>query len=159
MVTIGKILKPFGIRGQVRVESLSDVPDRFEDLKSVTLICANGDRIDTNVQSVRQIGEGYILGFSAFNTPETASGYRGALIQIPEQPDLPREPDTYYQFELIGLQVEDQEGQHRGTVEDILDFPHQQVLVIQHEGQEWLLPARKEMIESIDIADSRLRLA
>ena len=159
MVTIGKILKPFGVRGQVRVESLSDVPGRFEGLESVTLLCPNGDPVVTEVQSVRQMGEGYILGFSAFSTPETASNYRGALIQIPEQPDLPREPGMFYQFELIGLQVEDQTGQHRGTVEDILDFPHQQVFVIQHEGQEWLLPVRKEMIKSIDIDDGRLRLA
>lgn len=159
MVTIGKILKPFGVRGQVRVESLSDVPDRFEGLDSVTLICTNGDHVVTNVQSVRQVGEGYILGFSAFSTPETASGFRGALIQIPEQPDLPREPDTFYQFELMGLHVEDQQGQPVGTVEDILDFPHQQVFVIKHDGREWLLPARKEMIDSIDIAKKRLRLA
>ncbi|MGD9850382.1 MAG: ribosome maturation factor RimM [Nitrospirales bacterium] len=159
MVTIGKILKPFGVRGQVRVECLSDVPDRFEGLESVTLLCTNGDQVVTKVQSVRQIGEGYILGLSAFSTPETASGFRGALIQIPEQPDLPRAPDTFYQFELMGLQVEDQQGQTVGTVEDVLDFPHQQVFVIKHDGQEWLLPARKEMIESIDIAKNRLRLA
>lgn len=158
MVTIGKILKPFGVRGQVRVESLSDVPGRFERLTSVTLVCTNGDHVITDVQSVRQTGEGYILGFSAFSTPETASGFRGALIQIPEQADLPREPDTFYQFELMGLLVEDQHGHPVGTIEDILDFPHQQVFVIKHDGHEWLLPARKEMIESIDIASNRLRL-
>ena len=159
MVTIGKILKPFGVRGHVRVQSLSDVPERFKELGTVTLNAPNGDCLETDVQSVRQIGEGYILGFSAFETPESAAQYRGALIQIPEQADLPREPDTFYQFELIGLRVENQEGQTVGTVEDILDYPHQQVLVIRHDEQEWLLPARKAMIESIDIGKGRIRLS
>ena len=158
MVTIGKILKPFGVRGQVRVESLSDVPNRFEKLETVTLARSNGDRVETTVQSIRQIGEGYILGFSAFSTPEAASDYRGALIQIQEEPDLSRPPGIFFQFELVGLPVEDQEGQTVGTVTDILDYPHQQVFVISYEGQEWLLPARKELIECIDLPNNRLRL-
>lgn len=157
-VTIGKILKPFGVRGQVRVESLSDVPDRFEGLGKVTLACPNGKLVETEIRSVRQVGKGLILGFSAFSTPESASAFSGALIQIPEQADLPRTPGTYYQFELIGLQVVDQEGQPMGTVEDILDCPHQQVLVINRNGQEWLLPARKEMIEAVDLPNHTLRV-
>lgn len=159
MVTIGKILKPFGVRGQVRVLSLSDVPNRFEALRTVTLVRSNGERVETTVQSVRAIGEGYILGFSAFSTPESASDFRGALIQIQQELGLPRAPDTFYQFELVGLQVEDQKGQTVGTVTDILDYPSQQVLVISHEDQEWLLPARKEMIASIDVKHGRLHLA
>lgn len=158
MVTIGKILKPFGVKGHVRVHSLSDVPDRFEGLGLVTLQCPNGTCVETEVQSVRRTREGYIVGFSAFSTPEAAADYRGAFIQIQEQTDLPHAPDTFYQFELVGLQVEDLQGRTVGTVTDILDYPHQQVFVITHDGQEWLLPARKEMIESIDVANGRLRL-
>jgi len=36
-VTVGKIVKPFGVRGQVRVLSLTDVPKRLENLREVTL--------------------------------------------------------------------------------------------------------------------------
>lgn len=159
MVTIGKILKPFGVKGEVRVASLTDVPDRFDRLEHVALALANGQVVETEILSVRQVREGYILGFSAFSDPEEAARYRGAFIQVPEEPHLPRSDGTYYHFELIGLRVEDQQGQRLGVVEDILDYPHQQVFVIKQEEKEWLLPARKQMIESVDLPNKILRLA
>jgi len=90
MVTIGRILKPFGVQGEVRVESLSDVPGRFEGLETVTLVLPDGETLETLVTSVRQINQGVIIRLSAFSTPETAALYRGAWIKIPENQNLPR---------------------------------------------------------------------
>lgn len=159
MVTIGKIVKPFGVKGEVRVASLTDVPGRFEHLEQVTLALPNGDIVTTEVLSIREAGEHYLVRFSGCAGPEEAGRFRGAFIQIPEESNLPREKDTFYQFELVGLQVENQQGQSLGIVEDILEFPQQQVFVIRQEGKEWLLPARKEMIDAIDLPNRTLRLA
>lgn len=158
-VTIGKILKPFGVRGEVRVSSLTDVPGRFEGLENVVLVRTTGEIMETKVRSVRSSGKDYIVGFSVFSSPEEVSHFRGAYVQIPEEKGLARHHDTFYQFELIGLQVEDQEGHSLGTVEDILDYPQQQFLVISRNGEERLLPARKQLIESIDLPNNKLRVA
>ncbi len=158
MVTIGKILKPFGVRGEVRVQSLSDVPNRYERLGPVKLACPDGTSVTTTVESARAVKHGYILRCAAFSTPEAAARYQGALIQIEKEPDLPHAPDTYYQFEVIGLDVEDGQGQPMGTVTDILDLPHQQIFVITQDEREWLVPARKEMVDTIDLTKNLLRL-
>jgi len=158
MVIIGRILKPFGVRGEVRVESLTDVPGRFEGLQTVTLVLQDGGNVETMVTSVRQINQGVILGFSAFSTPEAAAPYRGAWIQIPVSHNLPRDKDTFYQFELIGLQVEDSDGQAIGKVEEVLEYPQHHVLVIRNKEREVLIPASRRTIEMVDLDHKILRL-
>jgi 16S rRNA processing protein RimM len=158
MVIIGRILKPFGVRGEVRVESLTDVPGRFEGLQTVTLALPDGSSMETNVTSVRQINQGVILGFSAFSTPEAVAPYRGAWIQIPVSHNLPREKDTFYQFELIGLRVEDSDGQAIGSVEEVLEYPQHHVLVVRNQDREVLIPASRRTIERVDLNHKVLRL-
>lgn len=158
LVVIGRILKPFGVRGEVRVESLTDVPGRFEGLQTVTLALSNGGKVETKVTSVRQIDQGFILGFSGFSTPEAAAPYRGAWIQIPVSHNLPRDRDTFYQFELIGLRVEDSNGQVIGNIEEVLEYPQHHVLVIRSQDREVLVPASRRTIEMVDLSQKVLRL-
>jgi len=158
MVIIGRILKPFGVHGEVRVESLTDVPGRFEGLKTVTLVIPGGKNMETMVTSVRQINQGVILGFSAFSTPEAAAPYRGAWIQTPVSHNLPRDKDTFYQFELIGLQVEDSDGQPIGNLEEVLEYPQHHVLLIRNQEREVLIPASRRTIEMVDLEHKVLRL-
>ena len=157
-VTIGRILKPFGVHGEVKVESMSDVPGRFTGLHSVTLTLEHGSPLKTRVTTGRQVNHGYIVGFSAFSTPEEAALYRGAWIQIPEPTDLPREPGTFYQFELIGLRVEDPDGQPMGNVEEILEYPQHHVMVIRNEQKEVLIPVSRQTIALINLPHKFLRL-
>lgn len=161
LVTIGKILKPFGIRGEVKVESLSDVPGRFDGLQTVFLTLPS-EAIrpeETTVTQVREVNPGYLMKFSAFSTPEEAAPYRGAWIQIPTNPDLPRNPDIFYQFELIGLRVEDPDGRQMGAVEEILEYPQHHLLVVRNEEKEFLIPVNRKTIEKIDLDKHYLRLA
>jgi len=161
LVTIGQILKPFGIRGDVKVESMSDVPGRFEGLETVYLTHQRegATPLKTTVTQVREVNAGYLVRFSAFSTPEEATHFRGSWIQIPMSTELPREPDTFYQFELIGLRVEDPDGQHIGTVEEILEYPQHHVLVVRNKEEELLIPASRKTIERVDLDNKCLHVA
>lgn len=161
LVTIGRILKPFGVRGEVKVESLSDVPGRFEGLETVylTLPHETATPRETTVTHVREVPAGYLMKCSAFSTPEEAAHFRGAWIQIPKSAELPRAPDTFYQFELIGLRVEDPDGQYMGTVEEILEYPQHHVLVVRDQETEFLIPANRRTIEKVDLDKQCLHVA
>ncbi len=158
LVTIGRILKPFGVKGEVRVESLTDVPGRFEMLTDVTLELPGGQMIETTVTTVRKNGRGYLLGLSAFSSPEEASSFRGSWIQVPVHPHLPREEGVYYQYELIGLEVQGPDGEVLGTLEEVMEYPQHHVLVIRNARGEILIPASKKTIEVIDVENKVLRL-
>ena len=63
-MTIGKIERPFGVRGEVKVRSLSDVPGRFEHLNQVQVVGADGASCrDRTVTHVRRAGDTYIVRF------------------------------------------------------------------------------------------------
>ncbi len=152
MVTVGKLVKPFGVRGQARVLSLTDVLDRFENLKEVTLESLTGQTLVTAVTDVHSDGRSYLLRFEAFSTPEEVGNYRGAWLKIPRT-EVPPAPDGhYYQFELIGLTVQDDSGNVLGTLEEVMTLPHQHVFVVRGPDKEYLLPALRKWITSVDPA-------
>jgi 16S rRNA processing protein RimM len=151
-VAIGQIVKPHGVRGDVRVRSLSDVPGRFEALARVTLVPASGEPVATAVRHVRPHGDGcYIVGFDAFATPEDVGRFRGALITIPRDAAVPHRPGSFYHYELLGLSVVTEDGRRVGRIEDILDTPGNAVFVVRDEGREVLVPAAQSVVVSIDV--------
>ncbi len=150
-VTVGKIVKPFGVRGQVRVLSLTDVPKRLENLGEVTLETASGHSLVTEVTDVHYDGRSYLLRFAAFSTPEEVKAYRGAWIKIPQGSVPPAPEGHHYQFELIGLTVKEESGDLLGVLEEVIETPVQHLFVIRGQGREWILPASKKWITKIDI--------
>jgi 16S rRNA processing protein RimM len=150
MVTIGRILKPFGVRGTVRVESLSDVPGRFEGLGDVTL-SASGGRVRTaRVTEVRRAGAQYLVTLDAFTSPEEAGAWRDALINIPDTSVPPLPDGQYYEFMLLGLAVRTEDGECLGTIEEILETPANHVFVVRNGREERLVPALKQVVLAVD---------
>lgn len=158
-VTIGRILKPFGVRGEVRIESLTDVPGRFESLPMVTLVSPSGQSLDTTITHARIAGHSYLLRFSAFSSPEAVSAFQGALIQVPLDSVPPSPAGQFYQYELIGLAVHDEKQRTLGQVEEILDLPQHLVFVVRQDNEEYLIPATRQVVKQIDIAGKAMTVA
>lgn len=151
LIAIGQIEKPFGVRGEVRVRSLSDVPGRFEGLTQVTLVAPSGRALVTGVTRVRGNGNSYVLGFDAFTTPEEAAVFRGGLIKIPRDQAAPLPAGQYYEFDLIGMAVMDETGLLLGTLEEVLETASNHVFMVRREGREILIPAIKDAVASVDV--------
>ena len=156
MVTIGKIERPFGVKGEVKVRSLSDVPGRFESLGAVQVMDVEGQRVNRTVAQVRRAGSTYIMQFQGINTPEEAGTLRGALIQAPHREVDSSRDGMWYQCDLIGMAVVDEAGHALGLVDTIWDLPGHQVLVVKQEDREVLIPAVKEFVKTVDLANKRM---
>ena len=152
LVTIGMIEKPFGVRGEVRVRSLSDVPGRFEGLTTVTLEAPSGKTVDTTVRSVRAMPSAYVLGVEACSTPEEAAMFRGWAVKIPQGSAPPLPQGQYYKYELIGLSVHDEAGHALGILAEILETPGNHVFVVHGQDGEMLIPATKDAVAAVDLS-------
>jgi 16S rRNA processing protein RimM len=152
LITIGRVERPFGVRGDVRVQSLSDAPGRFEHLTSVTLVTADGRSIPARVMRVRKAGQAYIVGFDSFSSPEEAVGFKGALVQVPRSSSPPLPDGQYYVGDLIGLSVRDDLGRSLGSLEEVWALPGNHVLVVREGGRERLIPATKQAIAAVDLS-------
>lgn len=156
LVAIGVIEKSFGVRGELRVRSLSDVPGRFEGLTRVTLEAPSGTVKDATIRSVRAMNGSYVLGMDVCSTPEDAAMFRGWTLKIPQGSAPPLPQGQYYEYELIGLAVQDETGRSVGTVEDILKTPGHHVFVVRGEHGEVLIPAAKDAVVAVDVPNKTM---
>jgi 16S rRNA processing protein RimM len=151
LVTIGRIERSFGVRGEARVRSLTDVPGRLEALRQVTITGSGGKSIDTVVTHVRPGGLTWIMGFEAFTTPEQVAEFRGGFLLVPrgDSPALPA--NQYYQCDLIGMVVQDEAGKVLGRLEEVLAMSDNQAFVVRRDGKEMLIPAAKQVVMAVDV--------
>jgi 16S rRNA processing protein RimM len=152
-VTIGRIIKPFGVRGEFHVRSLTDVPGRFRRLRSVTLVAPSGRTIQTTVSRVREAPGSLIVGVEALSTPEEAAVFRGGWMKIPEDQTPPLPEGHYYQFQLIGMAVQDEAGRMLGTLEEIFETGSHPVLVVRGHGREMMIPGVPDAIVTVNLND------
>ena len=156
LVTIGKIERPFGVKGAVKVRSLSDVPGRFDHLRAVCVTSATEQMVDRTVTHVRRAGSTYIVQFAGITTPEEAGTLRGGFIQVPRCEPSSRAGDVLYECDLIGMTVVDEAGRDLGLVETIWELPGHQVFVVRKNGREVLIPAAKNFVTTVDLAQRRM---
>ena len=153
LVTIGKVIKPFGVRGEFHVRSFTDVPGRFRGLRLVTLVAPSGRTIATTVSRVRETQGSLIVGVEAFSTPGEAAAFRGGWIKIPVDQTPPLPDGHYYEFQLIGMAVRDEGGRALGTLEEVLETGSHSVLVIRRQGREMLVPGVGDAVVSVNLND------
>jgi 16S rRNA processing protein RimM len=156
LVTIGKIERPFGVRGEFKVRSLSDVPGRLDHLKQVYVLELMGETVERTVTHVRRAGSTYIMGLEGVTTPEEAGMLRGGLIQVPRAPALELPPHVYLEIDLIGMAVENERGEEVGVLEAILEIPNNHVFVVRSGTEEVLIPAAKSFVTSVDLTGRKM---
>ncbi|MFM8540828.1 MAG: ribosome maturation factor RimM [Nitrospira sp.] len=152
LVVIGTIEKSFGVRGEMRVRSLSDVPGRFEGLTKVTLESLSGKTVEATVERVRPVSGAYLVKMDVCATPEAVAAFRGWAVKIPQGSAPPLPQGQYYEYELIGLLVQDEQGRAIGRLAEILETPGTHVFVVKAARGETLIPATKSMVASVDVA-------
>jgi len=160
LVTIGRVVKPQGRRGEVLAESFSDRPERFPTLRRAFVTRAAGEARELAVTSCWPHKGGFVLKFGGVDSIEDAERLRGMEIRIGEQ-ELPPLPEgSYYHHQLLGLRVEDRDGAQRGMVADLLETgAASPVLVLRDGGGEWLVPFAVGFVERVDLAAGRLVVA
>jgi 16S rRNA processing protein RimM len=148
--TIGKVVALFGIRGELKVLLLTDIPNRFAGLGAVY---AGPDHTRRLIQSVRPYkGEMIVLKLEGIDDANTAESLRDQNLAIPvsELAQLP--PDSYYQHDILGLMVITLDGQKLGSIVDIIVTGSNDVYVIKvPNGSQVLIPAIKDVIKQIDL--------
>ena len=153
-LVIGQVLKPWGYRGDVKVQILTDFPQRLTRLKTVYL---GSDARAIQVERARLHSGFATLKLSGYDTPEAAAKLRGQVVQIPAAEAAPLGKGQYFHHQIIGLQVVTTEGEALGVVKEILETGANDVYVVERGDQhEILLPAIKDVVQEIDLKNRRM---
>jgi 16S rRNA processing protein RimM len=156
LITIGKARKTHGVKGELRIEPLTDHPDRFSGLRRVYLTPPRGESRQCAVRSVRYMDGAPLVLLEGYDTPEKARELNGWLVQVPEEEAVPLPDGQYYWFELIGLEVVSESGEKLGTIVDIFETGSNDVYVMKAGKKEIYLPATREVIKQVDRATKRM---
>ena len=156
LITIGKARKTHGVKGELRIEPLTDHPERFTGLRRVYLTPPRGESRRCAVRSVRYMDGAPLVLFEGYDTPEKARELNGWLIQVPEEEAVPLPDGQYYWFELIGMEVLSESGEKLGTIVDIFETGSNDVYVVKAGKKEIYLPATREVIKQVDRATKRM---
>ena len=121
MVTIGRVVKPQGRKGELLVHPLSDCPERFPALRRAYVAGPGGGSRAISVTHCWPHKGRFVLKLSGVDSISEAEAYRGLDIRIPED-ELPELPDgAYYHHQLLGLRVEEHAGEPVGVVAQVLE--------------------------------------
>ena len=147
---LGYIVKTHGTKGQVVAFFDVDYPEDYEDLESVFLE-QKGRLIPFFIDTMEPVQKGrFIIKFEDIKTIEQAEALRNTAIYLPldELPEL--EEDQFYFHEVIGYQVIDRNHGPLGIVKDFYDMPQQQLMAMEYQNQEMLVPVMAEIVLRAD---------
>lgn len=155
-ITVGRISGPFGIKGELKVEVLTDFPQRFEPGSRLLL-----SEEPVTVSSARTSGpDRLIVQLDEVRSRTQAETIpRGATLDIREEDVIPLPDGAYYRFQLIGLPVvTESDDEPIGTVEDIIETGVNDVLVVRAEGRPETLIPNTDEIATIDLENAVIRV-
>jgi len=152
-IIVGEVLGAHGRNGATRVRMLTEFPERFE---RGAQLCIEGRPYLVVTSQPSQ--EMVILRLAGIDTPEAAEQLRGKYLEIPasERKILPA--GRYYRHDIIGLEVFTNTGALIGRVSEILSTGSNDVYVVDNDGKETLIPAVKDVVKEINLAEKRLTI-
>ena len=155
-LTVGRVGKPQGLRGEVTVEVRTDAPEqRFA--AGAVLLTDPGERGPLTVESTRSQNGRLMVAFAGIADRTQAETLRDTLLQVDASDvAVSDDPDEFHDTQLVGLRAELADGSSLGAVCDVLHLPHGDVLVLSHAGREVLVPFVSSIVPEVDLAGGRI---
>jgi 16S rRNA processing protein RimM len=153
---LGYIVRTHGVKGQVVAFFDVDYPEDYEELESVFLLLS-GKLVPFFIERIEpQAGAKFILKFEDLNTIAEAEKLKSTTLYLPlsELPEL--NEDQFYFHETVGYQVVDEEKGELGKVTEFFAMPNQDLMAMQYEGHEVLIPVTDDIILRTDKADKKI---
>jgi 16S rRNA processing protein RimM len=149
-LAIGKVLKPWGLKGAVSVYSYAESPESFLRI-SVLYVQNEGGTTELPLLEAKRHKKGVLLRFKGRERIEDVEDLVGLTLYMDKQELPPLEEGEYYWHELIGMEVFTEAGRPVGRLEKVLDTGSHDVYVVVNEGREVLVPAIRDVVRKVDV--------
>lgn len=152
-LVIGRLIRPHGIRGEMRAAVYTHVPERFTWLEQIYLARDADDPQPTRheLRSVRFHKGSALVRLGGYETRDELEVLRGMWVLVPDTEAIPLEEGEVFHHDLDGLSVVTDEGETLGTLVEILETGANEVFVVHGQGGELLLPNIEEVVLNVDL--------
>jgi len=152
-ITIGQVLAPWGIKGKVRVEVVTDFPQRFAPSSQIYI-----NRKPMTIASTQWHKGKAIVKLDTIDSIEQAEKLQGQTIEIHYSQLQPLPEGQYYHFQLIGLEVWTTQGELLGKISQILTAESNDNYAVHGAKGEILIPAIEDIVKSVDLDNGRITI-
>ena len=153
-VKIGKVVNTFGLKGELKIESMTDfVEERFRKGQQLYIDSKEGFK-EVSVLRKREHKGFLLVTFKDLEDINLVEQFKGYFIYIAKDRIHELPAGQYYYFQLKGCSVYDQNN-FIGTVENVEDG-YQTILRIRTEDKEILVPYVDAFIKGVDVGNKRI---
>ena len=157
LVAVAKIVRSRGLRGEAVAEVLTDFPERFEGLETVTAVLPGGERRELKLENAWFQKERIVLKFEGLDTVEDAEALRDAEVCINETEAVELEEGEFFDWQLEGCEAVTVEGESIGKVREVLRTGGTEVLVVDAaDGRELLVPFAESICTDVNVESKRI---
>jgi 16S rRNA processing protein RimM len=156
-IVLATIVRPHGLKGEVKVSLSCSGLDRLVSCPSLRLVKDGKELKKVSViRSFMHPDGDAIVRLKEVVGKDEADGLRGWSLAIPssEKEELPA--DTFYLDDLMGLRVVDEKGEDLGEVVEVMENLANGVFVVRKGTEERLLPALKSVVKEVDLKGRRM---
>lgn len=148
---IGLVLRPHGVRGEIKLLPLTDDPSRFKKLNDAYIEVSDGKYEPVMVLSAKANAENSaIVKIEGIDTVEQAEALRNKYICVDRAHAVKLPEGTYFVRDIIGCRVISTDGTELGTVEDVYETNANDVYVVRGK-QKLSVPALKKLLDKVDV--------
>ena len=158
LLQVGVITSTHGVRGEVKVFPTTDDAARFKQLKHV-LLDTRREMKPLEIQGVKFFKQFVILKFKGIDNINDIERYKRCPLLVERKDAVELKEDEYFIADMIGIQVETEDGEVFGTLKDVMETGANDVYVIDTEEHgEVLVPAIKECILDVDVENRKMTI-
>lgn len=157
-ITIGKLMRPHGVRGEIKCAPQTHDLNRHRQLQTVSLLFPNGNRQELVIQKSSLQGDLWLFKFEGFESPEAVQALVHSELQVPLSQRIPPPVGQYYFSDLAGLNVLDSQGNPRGTVVRVDELPSVNAFVLRVQGKDIYAPWIDACVEEVNLENRTLRV-
>ncbi|MGN7355979.1 ribosome maturation factor RimM [Paenibacillus sp. SAF-054] len=161
LMNVGKIVNTHGIKGEIKVLPHTDFPEiRFAADNELLLVPADGKApLPVTVQSSRFHKNMYIVKLVGYDNINDVEKFKGSMLKVTQE-DLVELPENEFYFhQIVGCQVETDEGQDLGVITEILTPGANDVWVVKSpDGKSILIPYIDDVVLEVNVTDKKVRV-
>ena len=159
MLLIGKVIRPHGLNGLLRILSYAQSEKTFLNAGTVLLKSDKTGTAEFKIISIKAHKNAFLMKLKEISSLEDAEKYRGAEILIKKDTLKRENDDEYYLFELIGINVYLESGRFIGILREIINTGSNDIYIVKKDDKEFLIPALTWIVLEVDLINKRMTIA
>jgi len=158
LVAVARVVRPRGLKGEVIAEVLTDFPERFESLESVTAVFEGNARGELKIEDLWFQNDRIVLKFAGYDSVEGAETLRNTELCVVESEAVELDEGEFFDWQLAGCRVETADGETIGSVKELMRTGGTELLVVEGAAKEYLIPFAHAICVEVDIENKVIRI-